>query len=723
MEQHRLQQAQKAWAQAVEHLRFAHPGGEVRARLAAARPVAYDGQVLVVAVPDAATRDWLADRLRSTLERLLRGALDETVQTVFVVGETNALSLPRQAALTAAPSVAPSGTVVPQEEAPPAGGPAEASGTIVPQPARRAPPRLDLHAVSLRLRDVIQQPQRIVFLPGYFLRWLPYIGTRAAWLYVALRQTYYLQSQNRAPRIRPGGAVEVSRTTLAHWSHLTPRTINNILNQQLLAPLVQVERDRHRDAHRQAPNRYIFTADLPLTPADFASLWGFLEAHGLQDDPLAALAAALQEPAARFFAPQQGPPPPTAPSLRDALAARLAADLPTETLTKALGMAELLESTLLEAAGKLFIPWYFIEHHLPRLGHTAAWLYLAARYHAEREGRARGHGVRVLQVSTRQITGWLGLKKARYGRDLVPPIPLEADWPEEAAADPPAAAFFRREPGRGSRFALAVRFTLPLAAAHWPAYRLALRLLAASGDLRPLHRAAQALQQGNLTTVMQTIRSLLPEDPPPDAETAQQAMAWLQQTLPPGAKISPGSSGNGQTFPPEMPRVSSGRDPNFPPQRQPLPSEAANFFPHVNLKKPTSPSINEHQPQAVGASWQWTLLSKQVALAPQVLEALQRQPAEQWVAWLLAVTAQSQHLKNPLGFAIYKMRAGQTPDAAFRVLARLGPEALAAYLQRHMTYGAEAVIAVLPEWRVFRQTSREALQRLMGWLGLQSDFA
>ncbi len=717
-----LSQAQQAWQQVLGQLRYTLNRADFDAWLRDARPLSYDGQVLTVGVANAYARDWLADRLRATLENQLRGLLDAPVQVVFVVAApTPAAPAPGAATPTASPeNPPPSGTVVPQGHEP----------TPPPPPK---PAAVDLRAVSLRLRDAFQQPHRIVFLPGYFLRWLPYLGSRAAWLYVALRQTHFLA--NRHPYgpgqpIRPGQALEVPRHTLARWSHLTKRTINNILNQGLLAPLVQVERDRHLDAHRQAPNRYIFTADMPLTPHDLASVLAFLQAHNLKEDPIAALAAALQQPPQNLLAPLPSPPaapPSRPPSLRAALSERLRPlALPQATLAKALGMGELLETSLIEAEGKLFIPWYFIEHHLPALGHTVAWLYLAARHRAEREGRPAGNGFRTLEATARRVAGWLGLKKARYGRDLIPVAEIDAPpaVPPDGESAPPEA-FLRRPPGRGNTFTLAVQTVLPLTPADEAAHRLALQALAAcaqQGDFTPLHRLQEARRRQDTTTAEAILRALTGLEAPP--ETRRRALEALAD-LP---EISPGSlsqpAPEGQKIPSETPKNSLGPATDFPPPRQNLPAGDAKTFPHINLNNPqaTSARSKENLPAQVGGQsaspWRWEEIAAWRHLAPAIRKSLQPLPAWQGVAWLLYAAAHEAKLESPLGFAVHKMRQGNSPGGVFDELAQLPKAQLQAYLARHLAYGPEAVSAIEPRWRVLGKAKREAISMLAGWLGV-----
>ena len=725
-----LDQAQKAWQQALGQLRYTLNRAEFETWVRDARPLSYDGQVLQIGVANAYARDWLAERLRAPLENQLRGILNAPVQVVFVVASS------ASAETLTAPSSPPYGTTAPQEgttppEPPPPSQPTHPSRA----PSSPSLPAIDLQEVSVRLRDALQQPHRVVFLPAYFLRWLPYLGTRAAWLYVALRQTHFLSQQRPSEPhqpIRPGQAVEATRQTLAHWSHLTKRTINNILNQGLLTPLVQVERDRHLDAHRQAPNRYIFTADMPLTPADVQAALTFLHLHGLTDDPIGALSAALQQPHERLLAPPPPTPPErwqkaTPPSLRAEVAAILQSHpMSAATLAKALGMAELLETSLIEGEGKLFIPWYFIRNHLPRLGHTLAWLYLTARHHAHRRGHPSGNGFRQMQTTTRQVAAWLGLKKARYGREM---IPVATEATATSAND--TAVFLHRLPGRGNTFTLAVQTLLPLTPLDEQAYRIALEVVAVGvqeGNAIQLARLQTLYHEEGPNAAAAYLRRILHKEEgeflPEAWPRAAEALNRLASQLP---EFSPGSraaaANKSQKFPPEKPQPSSGKATSFPLPRHKIPSAKAKNFSHFNPKTSLSSTLFDKPPTSKkvgGASspWRWEDLFPHLQIAPHLRPVLKQYPAWLGVAWLLYVTAHYQKFKNPLGFALHKIQTGQSPGGVFEKLAQRSKETTREELVRCLQHGPESVIPLSPEWSAFRRTPREAWEQLKDWLGV-----
>lgn len=734
-----LAAALRAWQQVLGQLRAQLNRADFETWVRDVQVVAYDGQVLTLGVSNAYARDWLAQHLRDEIEQHLRPLLAAPVQVVFRVIHRGSLEAS-------------------------ADGTAPGSGTIVPQgsPASPAPP-LDLSLVQQRLREALQQNHRVVFLPGYFLRWVPLLGTRAAWLYVALRQAYFLADrQPHGPQTRlTGQAVEVTREVLARWAHLTPRTINNLLNQNRLAPLVRVERDRHLQAHRQAPNRYLFTADLPLIPHDRARVLAFLHRHGWPHDPIAALARTLEAaphgliPTPRHFtlAPNEPPAPAYHASLRDVLAADLPTDLPPEVRQQVLNMAELLESTLVETWGKLFISWYFIQHHLPRLGHTFAWLYLTARHLAERNGRAVGRGFRLLETSTAAVAAWVGIGKVRYVRQLLPPAPLDAPLnPQEA----PPQDFLRRLPGRGSTLTLAVQTLEPLTPTDEKAYRLALDALGwciQQRDFRLLEALRTHWQAGEPEQAAHLLQERLtfPAATPPSRDLLLRAAEVLALI---STETTLFSSGNGSGSPQERheppteaPKLSPGNAPTFPRHDQKMPPEApqtspesAPIFPHFNPVNPLTPENNPSPnlrepttsrataddapptPPAAGSQsgWSWSRLLKNPHINPKAAQGLLSTPPERFVAWLLYACTQREHgVAQPLGLAIHATRQGRSPGGAFERLARLGPAALQDLLWRHVNYGFAAARSVHPDWEAMADCSPETLRTLAEYLALE----
>jgi hypothetical protein len=75
------------WTSALEQLKDQMPRGNFEDYVRDTRAVRFDGNVLEILASSAYARDWLADRMTSTVSRLLIGIMNQTVQVEFVVTE------------------------------------------------------------------------------------------------------------------------------------------------------------------------------------------------------------------------------------------------------------------------------------------------------------------------------------------------------------------------------------------------------------------------------------------------------------------------------------------------------------------------------------------------------------------------------------------------------------------------------------------------------------
>jgi hypothetical protein len=66
------------------------------------------------------------------------------------------------------------------------------------------------------LREAILDPNRIVKMPVYFLRWLPYVGAHTIFEVVGLWQEYYLSSHGKQPKGNEKVATRVER--VGQWA-------------------------------------------------------------------------------------------------------------------------------------------------------------------------------------------------------------------------------------------------------------------------------------------------------------------------------------------------------------------------------------------------------------------------------------------------------------------------------------------------------------------------
>ena len=81
--------AEQAWQSVLGQLQMEMPRASYETWVRDTRAVSYDNGVMVIAVQNAYARDWLENRLVSTVSRLLAGMMDRVVEVRFVVDSVN----------------------------------------------------------------------------------------------------------------------------------------------------------------------------------------------------------------------------------------------------------------------------------------------------------------------------------------------------------------------------------------------------------------------------------------------------------------------------------------------------------------------------------------------------------------------------------------------------------------------------------------------------------
>jgi len=81
--------AEKAWQSVLAQLQMEMPRASYDTWVRDTHPIAYDNGLITVGVRNAYARDWLENRLASTVSRLLIGILNSNVSVNFVVSQAN----------------------------------------------------------------------------------------------------------------------------------------------------------------------------------------------------------------------------------------------------------------------------------------------------------------------------------------------------------------------------------------------------------------------------------------------------------------------------------------------------------------------------------------------------------------------------------------------------------------------------------------------------------
>ncbi len=383
-----------AWELALAELQKEMARATFEKWLAGVRLVGYADGTMTIGLPGDEAREWVASRLTSTLTRSLLGIMNRPVELAFVTITPEA--------------VAAAG---PEQDGDPAG---EETGGV---------DLFELQRTSLR--ESLLQPERIVAVPGYFLRWLPYLGPGKAWLVVALRQAFYFSYGKGVVANAP---FEVSGAQAARWSGLARRTIHTYLQDSIsdkndiLGWFVE-----HTGKTSGQANTYRFRLAMPLTPGDVRRLSDWLVEHGAHTDPLAALQLAVSLPP-RDLLPYPAPGPELAPgapnpqTIQQVVLAVCSA-LPAESAAELARLADQLAGRLMPQQDQIIISHYFLLHWLPLLGPGPAWMITLLRdqcYHDHHTGELRDRIV--LNDGYQELARALGLNRAKTIGDWLPPL-------------------------------------------------------------------------------------------------------------------------------------------------------------------------------------------------------------------------------------------------------------------------------------------------------------
>ena len=163
------------------------------------------------------------------------------------------------------------------------------------------PIELELHYSAIR--NILLEPGRVVRLPVYYLRWLPYVGSQVIFLAMALWQEYYLASGGKG---RKGSCkVSVRAERICQWAGISRAQFFRLLQpgSSLGWFTRKIDSDHEVDKRsgrtKKSSNKYeLFES--PLTPGDAEDLKTFLLAHGIQESPQSALQLAISTNPKKF---------------------------------------------------------------------------------------------------------------------------------------------------------------------------------------------------------------------------------------------------------------------------------------------------------------------------------------------------------------------------------------------------------------------------------------
>jgi hypothetical protein len=390
----------KAWASALGQLQFEMPKAAFENWIKNTELVSYDDGVFTISAPNAYAREWLESRLSSTMTRLLTGIMNQSVEIDFTVQADDHDHVDD--------GVLPKQSSVPNIQV-----------------------QIDYHS----LRDAITQPHKIVVIPGYFRRWIPFLGPTPAWIIVAFRQMMYLSTGKEATT---NSHFSTSPQQVAKWAGIDRTTLwRNMKNHHLRWFLKRADEKQHI---------YEFLATMPLTPGDAQRLHDWLVDAGASSDPVAALNAALEAPVETIW-PSPSPLPEKEhlemePKPRGVQAVVLDAcgNIKADIFDEVTTMADQLAIHLMPPQDLIVISHYFLKNWIQQLGAGPAWLITLLRDECYL-GKDEIRNSVWVQGGNTKIARMLGLKQrgAITISEWLPPLPdsqFERKLREPTTKDP-----------------------------------------------------------------------------------------------------------------------------------------------------------------------------------------------------------------------------------------------------------------------------------------------
>jgi hypothetical protein len=360
------------WQNVLEQLRAQMPRAQFETWVRDTRAISCENGVLTVAARNGYACEWLENHIWADAVRL-SGAQD--VRFVVVVE-------------------GPSEEDGEEDDAPEAEAELETNRAAAEEDsASPQAEEVEIDAAEYTsLYEQVVHPERAVYLPGYFSRWLAEIGPDLGWFYLGFRQAAYAHGARRGRY----GSARFSSKQISALCGTTERTFWNRVGraetwERLNGLIAREER------------RYVVAMSLPLTRGDTNALAYWLRQQSGQTGEV--LEAACHTPMEELFASggESGSLPPMTVSqlLREVF--------PQDTTAQ--GYAERLRLHLMPQSDQIVISLFFLEHILPWLKAGAAWVYVLLRDRCYVDRAGSGRNSVTVKGGYQEIASWLGITR------------------------------------------------------------------------------------------------------------------------------------------------------------------------------------------------------------------------------------------------------------------------------------------------------------------------
>ena len=382
---------EQVWKSVLDQLQTEMPRASFETWVRDTKALSNTDGALTVAVRNAYARDWLESRLASTVNHMLVGILNENMYVNFVVAQDDEDDVNRVEVETEVNSNSQDEEQIHDDDAVDI-SPAEYDSAY----------------------EQIVRPDRAVYLPGYFRRWLRSIGPDLGWMYVSFRQAAYLAGARAGSK-----SSRFSGKQLSSMSGISERTywnrVNNPATWKKLSGLVKIIEGGDEwvkgSTPRRLPRRYTIAMTLPLTSVDTSSLrlWiaNNIEAHGGAEGVLRAASTTALDELIPMDAQQKDDD--QALTVRTLLRELFKDELSDRLLDS---LASALQAHIMPQNDLIVISLFFIQHVLPHLDAGPGWMLILLRdmcYENPQNGEVRNR-VRV-KGGYAEIAGWLGMSR------------------------------------------------------------------------------------------------------------------------------------------------------------------------------------------------------------------------------------------------------------------------------------------------------------------------
>ena len=592
------------------------------------------------------------------------------------------------------------GVVTPDRETSPNSQPV-GKATASPPVGPPTSDEVSIGQVYLSQYDEIVRPERVISVPRYYLRWIPYLGADLAWIPIGFRQVAYF----RGLAFEEGDLFRCSYRELALWSGMSERNLYRKVNDPRLGWFIQrtdqgAEWTIGEDSipHRNS-SEWRVVMSMPLTPADRRSLRSFIEGQVRAGaSPEQVLQASYQSPIEDLLPwPKDGQIPEMAGEpmgVQQVVEVALGGEVSRPSLRRQI---DALAFRIAGYGDPMAITHYFVRALLPNLGSGRGWL---VQWLRALDDAQRSRGKVLVQGSYSVLAGRLGVYERTIRR-----------WFGEASTASGALGHYLRSEGilkhsDGSTDLLVhIQRDEPIEEAAGKAGGHSVSIQSSQDG--HLDRIGEGGRDGHSVSIEpkpdgRPVRIEEREEGQPDTIASQAA----------GQPVRIEEAG-------EAVRLSALKGGGGLPDSSSSSRESCNTFNPATSTKSGQSGSNEG---AENGGWDLERLLAQASVHPSLRRQLQGASAVAWVSWLLYwASPAAAKLSDPIGHAISRLK--EAPDVpmggAFERLAGLGPNGLEELI----------VPGIVDPWGwghpsnddwddVMRDAPKERVRRLVDLLGL-----